>query len=89
MADLYLPNLHWFAMKNPFTGSCGNFRFRIVPKVIMATDKEVDFENSTMEAEFWHGLFCYEKSTVEEKQTFPMNDDGRLAMKAWLEENIE
>ena len=89
MADLYLPNLHWFAMKNPFTGSYGNFRFRIVPKVIMATDKEVDFENSTMEAEFWHGLFCYEKSTVEEKQTFPMNDDGRLAMKAWLEENIE
>ena len=88
MADLYLPNLHWFAMKNPFTGSCGGFRFRIVPKVTMATDKEVDFESSTMEAEFWHGPFCYEKSTVEEKQTFPMNEEGRQAMKAWLEAAI-
>ena len=54
MADLYLPTLHWFAMKNPFTGSCGAFRFRVVPKVTMATAKEVDFENSTLEAEFWH-----------------------------------
>ena len=88
MADLYLPTLHWFAMKNPFTGSCGAFRFRVVPKVTMATAKEVDFENSTLEAEFWHGPFCYEKSTVEEKQSFPLTEEGKAAMKAWLEENI-
>jgi len=75
-------------MKNPYTGSCGIFRFRIVPKVTMATDKEVDFENSTMEAELWHGPFCYEKSTVEQKQTFPLTEEGRLAMKAWLEAAI-
>ena len=28
MAELFLPTLHTFAMNNPFTGSCGLFRFR-------------------------------------------------------------
>ena len=88
MADLYLPTLHSFAMKNPFTGSCGLFRFRIKPNVEMATPKEVDFEKSTITAEIWHGLFCYEKSTVEDSRTFPLTEEGRLEMKQWLEENI-
>ena len=48
MDEIFLPTLHWFAMKNPFTGSCGAFRFRIVPKVTMKTPKEVDMENSTI-----------------------------------------
>ena len=88
MNEIYLPTLHWFAMKNPFTGSCGAFRFRAVPTVIMATAKEVDFDQSSIHVEYWHGLFCYEKSTMEGEQTFPMSEEGRLAMKAWLEENI-
>ena len=88
MADLYLPTLHSFAMKNPFTGSCGLFRFRIKPNVEMATPKEVDFEKSSITAEIWHGLFCYEKSTVEDSRTFPMTEEGRMEMKRWLEDNI-
>lgn len=88
MADLYLPTLHSFAMKNTFTGSCGLFRFRIKPNVEMATPKEVDFEKSTMTAEIWHGLFCYEKSTVEDSRSFPLTEEGRTEMKQWLEENI-
>lgn len=88
MADLYLPTLHSFAMKNAFTGSCGLFRFRIKPNVEMATPKEVDFEKSTMTAEIWHGLFCYEKSTMEDSRTFPLTEEGRTEMKQWLEENI-
>ena len=88
MADLYLPTLHSFAMKNPFTGSCGLFRFRIKPNVEMATPKEVDFEKSSLTAEIWHGLFCYEKSTVEDTRTFPLTEEGRLELKKWLEDNI-
>ena len=88
MAEIYLPTLHTFAMKNPFTGSSGLFRFKITPNVVMATAKEVDFEQSSIKAEFWYGLFCYEKSTVEEEKVFPMTEDGRLEMKAWLEANI-
>ena len=64
------------------------FRFRAKPNVVMATPKEVDFENSSIHCQYWHGLFCYEKSEMEGEQTFPMTEEGRLAMKAWLEEHI-
>ena len=88
MAELFLPTLHTFAMNNIFTGSCGMFRFRAKPEVVKATPKEVDFEQSTICCEFWHGLYCYEKSTIEGKQSFPMTEEGRLAMQKWLEEHI-
>ena len=88
MADLFIPTLHTFAMKNIFTGSCGDFRFRIVPEVIMATPKEVDMEASSIQAQYWHGPFCYEKSVMEATETFPMSEEGRLAMKQWLEDHI-
>ena len=88
MEELFIPTLHTFAMNNIFTGSWGAFRFRAVPNVVMATPKEVDMEKSSIHAEFWHGPFCYEKSTMEAGKTFPMSEAGRLAMKAWLEENI-
>ena len=88
MKEVFIPTLHTFAMKNSFTGSCGNFRFKVVPTVVMKTPKEVDMEASSMTAEFWHGLFCYEKSEMEAKETFPMSEEGRLTMKTWLESNI-
>ena len=88
MKEVFVPTLHTFAMKNSFTGSCGEFRFKAVPEVIMKTPKEVDMEASSITAEFWHGPFCYEKSQMEGKETFPMSEEGRLALKNWLEENI-
>ena len=88
MMEIYLPTLHWFAMENPFTGSCGEFRFRAAPNVVMATPKEVDFAQSSIKAEFWHGPFCYEKSEMEGEMTFPMTEEGRLQMKACLDSNI-
>jgi len=88
MEDLFIPTLHTFAMKNTFTGSCGAFRFRIVPDVVMRTPKEVDFDASSISAEYWHGQFCYEKSEIEDKRSFPMTEQGRQEMKNWLESNI-
>lgn len=88
MAEIFLPTLHWFAMNNPFTGSCGEFRFRAKPNVVMATAKEVDFAQSSITAEFWHGPYCYEKSQMEGQQTFPMSEEGRLQLQTWLESNI-
>ena len=88
MAEIFLPTLHTFAMNNIFTGSCGLFRFRAKPNVVMATPKEVDFTQSTIHCEFWHGPFCYEKSTMEGEADFPMTEEGRTDMKAWLESNI-
>ena len=88
MEKIFLPTLHWFAMSNLFTGSCGMLRFRAKPNVVMATAKEVDFEASSITVEFWHGLYCYEKSEMEGRQTFPMSEEGRLAMKKFLEDHI-
>ena len=89
MSELFIPTLHTFAMDNIFTGSCGAFRFRAEPKVVkFPNSKEVDMESSCIYAEFWHGPFCYEKSTMEGEATFPMSEEGRASLKAWLEENI-
>lgn len=88
MADLFIPTLHTFAMNNIFTGSSGLFRFRAVPNVVMKTAKEVDFENSTIHVEYWHGLFCYEKSEMEGEETFPLTEEGRENMISWLKNRI-
>ena len=88
MEDLFIPTLHTFAMKNLFTGSYGMLRFRIKPDIIMATPKEVDFDQSSMFVEYWHGLYCYEKSEMEGSETFPMSEEGREAMIRWLESKI-
>lgn len=88
MEKIFVPTLHTFAMNNIFTGSNGLFRFRAVPQVVMLNPKEVDFNESTIFVEFWHGLFCYEKSQMEGQQTFPLTEEGRSAMIAWLESNI-
>ncbi len=88
MADLFIPTLHTFAMNNIFTGSVGLFRFRAKPNVIMATAKEVDFEASTIFVEYWHGLYCYEKSEMEGSETFPMTEEGRESMINWLKAHI-
>ena len=84
MSELFVPTLHTFAMKNLFTGSLGLFRFRAEPNVVMATAKEVDFEQSTIKVEYWHGLYCYEKSEMEGSETFPMTEAGRQDMIDWL-----
>lgn len=86
--DIFIPTLHTFAMNNPFTGSCGAFRFLAKPNVIKKSQKEVDMEQSSITAEYWHGPFCYEKSQMEGQETFPMTEEGRLALKAWLESHV-
>ena len=60
--------------------------FRAEPKVVMANPKEVDFAQSAIHVEYWHGLYCYEKSTMEGECTFPMSEEGREEMRRWLEE---
>ena len=88
MEELFIPTLHTFAMKNLFTGSYGSLRFRIRPDVVMATPKEVAFAQSTMFVEYWHGLYCYEKSEMEGSETFPLTEEGRAEMIRFLESRI-
>ena len=86
--EIFLPVLHYFAMDNIFTGSFGALRFRAVPTVIMRTPKEVNMEESSIHVEYWHGIFCYEKSEMEGERTFPMSEQGRADMHAWLTQQI-
>lgn len=86
--ELFIPTLHTFAMKNLFTGSYGMLRFRIKPEVVMATPKEVDFAQSSIFVEYWHGLYCYEKSEMEGSETFPMTEEGREQLLQWLKSKI-
>lgn len=88
MEELFMPTLHTFENNNIFTGSLGLLRFKITPAITMKTPKEVDLEASSMKAEFWHGLFCYEKSEIEGEQVFPMSEEGRENMIAWLNEQL-
>lgn len=87
--EIYIPTLHTFAMGNSFTGSCGAMRFKAVPKVVkLEGSKEVDMAASSIHAEYWHGMFCYEKSTMEGEETFPMSEEGRQALIGWLQDKI-
>lgn len=88
MDEFFIPTLHTFAMNNVFTGSSGEFRFKITPSIQMKTQKEVDFETSTMLAEYWHSPFCYEKSTIEGQEIFPLSEDGRSEMLTWLQSHV-
>ncbi|MBP3633013.1 MAG: hypothetical protein J6J43_00370 [Oscillospiraceae bacterium] len=89
MQELFIPTLHTFENENIFTGSYNGLRFKITPQVVMLPgDKEVNFEESSMKAEYWHGLFCYEKSEIEEERIFPLSPEGREEMKQWLLEHV-
>lgn len=85
---LFLPVLHSFENNNIFTGSFGALRFRVTPSIVMKTPKEVDFENSSMTCEYWHGEYCYEKSEIEQTRVFPLSPEGREQIRAWLESAI-
>lgn len=85
MAEVFLPVFHSFENGNVFTGSLGLFRYKITPQITMKTPKEVDFENSSIKAEFWHGLLCYDKSEIEGASEFPMSRDGYDALRSWIE----
>lgn len=87
MEDLFIPTLHTFETNNIFTGSWGLLRFKITPEIVMKTPKEVDMEASSMKAELWHGLFCYEKSEIEAEQVFPLSIEGREDLFRWLKDH--
>lgn len=88
MADIFIPTLHTFENGNVFTGSCGLLRFRIEPNVTVV-GKDADREHSSIRCELWHGELCYELSEMEAERTFPMSEEGRVEMKAWLEGNAD
>lgn len=90
MADLFLPVLHSFENNNVFTGSFGQMRFKITPKLVKPEgSKAVDLTVSTLFCEVWYGQFCYEKSEIEATNEFPISEQGREELRLWLTEQIK
>jgi len=84
MDELYLPTLHYFENENRFSGSRGALRFMLTPVVAKKNPKEVDLAASSIHGQLWHGLYCLEKSTVEEERDFPMSVQALEEIRAWL-----
>ena len=82
--DIFLPVFHSFETGNIFTGSSGLFRYRVAPTIVMLTQKEVNYDESTITAQVWHGRYCYEKSRMEDEAVFPLSAEGYDALHAWL-----
>ena len=80
MAELVLPVLSHFQNNNPWLGSMGRLRYRIIPTV---AERE---EESLLTAQVWEGPWAYEFSTVEETAVFPLTQEGLQALSPWLAE---
>ncbi|MCI8651926.1 MAG: hypothetical protein HFF05_05760 [Oscillospiraceae bacterium] len=80
MAELFLPVLSHFQNNNPWLGSMGRLRYRIIPTV---AERE---EESLLTAQVWEGPWAYEFSTVEETAVFPLTQEGLQALSPWLAE---
>jgi len=87
MESVFLPTLHSFRMGNVFTGSSGNLRFRAAPVSSELLPADPDSKVNAIHAEYWHGLFCYEKSQIEESADFPLTVEGLEQMRQWLTDN--
>ena len=88
MEDFFIPVLRYFENNNIYTGSSGLMRYRVAPNIVMLTPKEVNMEESSMTAEYWHGVLCYEKSEIEDSRVFPLSLEGRSDMEQWLKDHI-
>lgn len=65
--------LDFFKSSNVFTGSAGEFRFRIAP------------EDGALKA-YAYMTYCFEKAQDVRSESFPLDEDGLVQLTAWLEQ---
>ncbi len=68
-----IPRIYYFESKNPFTGSRGNFNFKVVP-------------DGELKVTTWHGFLNSELAEIEHEASFPLTAEGHDEMLRWLEE---
>lgn len=68
-----IAKFNYFKSGNVFTGSKGQFNFRIAG------------ENDLLAVSVWYGLFCYEKSEIVAQNNFDFSADGLDEAIRWLE----
>ncbi len=67
-----IPRLFYFISKNVFTGSRGNFNFKIVPE-------------DGLQVSIWHGMINSELAEMEASASFALSEEGFAEMLQWLE----
>lgn len=69
-----LPNFHYFHSKNPYSGSVGNFRYRLVP------------EDDLLKVTAWPGVNCMDATDPEllRREEFPLTKEGEESAEEWL-----
>ncbi len=68
--------LEYFTFKNMFSGSKGNFNYKIIPK-----------ENFHLL--IWYGKNCSAKSEIVAEADFPLEEESRPLICDWLNEQYE
>lgn len=71
-----IPRIYYFESKNTFTGSRGNFNFKIVP-------------DGELKVSTWHGFINSALATIEHEASFPISEEGHTQMVQWLDEQYK
>lgn len=78
MDEFYMPGLSHFENSNGWSGSRGRLCYEIEPPA-----------DGTVKATVWYGPFCRKFAQVETAREFPLTNEGREEMTAWLLEQAE
>lgn len=68
-----IPKFYYFKSGNDYSGSVGNFSYKIITK-----DK--------LKVLTWHGKLCSMKATIENEKEFDCTEQGFAEMVKWIEE---
>ncbi|WBY63434.1 MAG: GNAT family acetyltransferase [Thermocaproicibacter melissae] len=93
-AQYFIPELLFFQNGCVFTGSVNNdgekeFRYKLSPAQEAEEGADSDPPRRVILVEVWYGPFCYEKSTIEDRHSFPMDENGRQEAINWLAAKYE
>ncbi len=78
-----IPSCEYFLFKNIWTGSRGDFRFKIVP-----TLSKEDPENNKLTT-YTYARLCFEKAETLATLETPLTPEGVEQTAAWLDEQCE
>lgn len=81
MSAIFIPTLSHWQLGNSWSGSLGRASYYITPR----SREEGEEKVPELFAEVWTGPTCYELSTAERTETFPVTEEGLEEMRAWLE----
>lgn len=75
-----IPGLLYFQNGGVFTGSVDDF----ADKSVREFRYKLGSGENLLVGEVWYGPFCYEMSTVEDRNEFGMSGEGYADMIAWV-----